>query len=429
MLNQHSAPARTGSRDCHRQMAPLPLRPQATLGLQGLLLRRRWPCPFRASRVSLSLCPWAAFHPWAPWVLGVSRCPRSPWRASSSPSGGPSFGKGGTRCLCQDSPTFATAAASFGALAPFALEGVELHRRGTSIVHLGRLLLSIRNHLRTGFRIRVQAGDVHLEMVLQGFGHHAQEDRGLLSVVEISVAHAPLDVLGKVGLPLVDGGTQLLQSGARLHQDATKKSHVGPRVVRLVDVAESPPRIQSAPFPGVEHHRVWHLAGQTDQRHMQLPIHVHRLRHLVHVLGKGGFLDRFIALVTCPVQALLALGRKLGAEPALELVAPGLPDLPRIFMRALQGIRLAHALDIHHIGFLGHGIEGFHLSFGCHPLGVHLLLQSRLQQLEPSVRLLAHLSHSSLHLLEDLAKDHLCSPWSGSGRGAATRRGHPHWFL
>ena len=40
---------------------------------------------------------------------------------------------------------------------------------------------------------------------------------------------------------------------------------------------------------------------------MQLTIHTHGLRNLVHVLREGGLLDRLITFVPCPVQALLAL--------------------------------------------------------------------------------------------------------------------------
>ena len=113
---------------------------------------------------------------------------------------------------------FAFATLSFSTFV--ALEGVQAHRCSTTIVDLGRLLLSVGDDLGPGLGVGVQAADVHLQVVLELLGDHAQEDGDLLRVIQVAVSS--LNIFGQVGFPLVYGSPELLKSGTGLHQDAPK---------------------------------------------------------------------------------------------------------------------------------------------------------------------------------------------------------------
>ena len=111
-------------------------------------------------------------------------------------------------------------------------------------------------------------------------------------------------------------------------------------------MAKTSPCVSATSLPSIEYHSVGHLSCQRDKRNVQLAVHVHHFGAGVGVGGDGRFQNRLITFVPCPVQALLSFGRELGAEPALELVAPGFPNLSGILVGSFQCFGLANALFV-----------------------------------------------------------------------------------
>ena len=100
-----------------------------------------------------------------------------------------------------------------------------------------------------------------------------------------------------------------------------------------------------------------------------------------------------------PIQDILTAARVLRCKSAFELVGPALPSLLRILVRTLEKLRLPHSLDVHHVGLLRQGLQSPHLGLSARIDSHSLVAQVPLQEIEPLLRVLSHLHHTSLHRL------------------------------